>query len=170
MVCSRLDKSVSVSSERTEEKFKKRLGLDKAKIESLEAELARLRLNKERCEEALAMKNMALAIAESWRQQIFETLASTEHQLNQMHCRFEEVENIWQEEFSVLADRLHEQQRVLPYTLLYKFFTSSTFEEFVNACVKAQIEGTVIEALEMVKEDFPEVDVCRPIRVLGGGE
>lgn len=59
-----------------------------------------------------------------------------------------------------MADHLNEQ-RGLPYTLLYKLFTSLSFGGFINACVKAQIEGAVTEGLEMVKEDFPEVDVLQ---------
>lgn len=54
---------------------------------------------------------------------------------------------------------MNEQQRVLPYTLLYKLFTSLTFGEFMNKCAKAQLDGAMTEALEMVKEYFPEVDV-----------
>lgn len=38
-----------------------------------------------------------------------ETLASTEHQFNQMHRRFEEAGRIWREEFTALADCLNEQ-------------------------------------------------------------
>lgn len=111
-----------------------------------------------------------MATAESWPQQISETIASTEHQFDQMHHRFEEAEHIWREEFTALADHLNEQQRVLPYTWLYKLFTSSTFGEFMNACVKAQIKGAVTEALEMIKEDFPEVDVLQAKYGYSAGE
>lgn len=61
-----------------------------------------------------------------------ETLASTKHQFDQMHHCFEEAEHIWREEFTILVDQFNEQQRVLPYTLLYKLFTFQTFGEFVK--------------------------------------
>lgn len=89
------------------------------------------------------------------------TLATTEHQFDLMYQRFEEAERIWRGELTVLADRLNEQQRVLPYTPLHKLFTLMTFGEFVNNCAKAQIEGAVTEALEMVNEDYPEVDIAQ---------
>lgn len=78
-----------------------------------------------------------------------------------MHKRFVKAERIWREEFIILADRLNEQQRVIPYTLLYKLFTSLTFGEFLNNCVKAQIEGAMTEALEMVREDYPDVNMAQ---------
>lgn len=76
-----------------------------------------------------------------------------------MHQWFEEAERIWKEEFTNLADRLNEQQQILPYTMAYKLFTSQTFQDFINSCTKAQIDGTVTEALEMVKEDYPKINV-----------
>lgn len=90
-----------------------------------------------------------------------EMLATTEHQFDQMHQRFMEAERIWKEEFTSLADRLNEQQRVLPYALLYKVFSSVTFGELVNSCAHSQIFGAVMEALEMVKEDYLDVDVAQ---------
>lgn len=61
----------------------------------------------------------------------------------------------------VLVDRLNEQQWVFPYILTYKLFSSRTFGEFINSCMKAQIDGAVIEALKMVKDDYSDVNVAQ---------
>lgn len=66
-------------TKRAEERFKERMELDWAKIESLEAELARMREEKKKYEETLPTKDTALATSESSRQQVFETLVSIEH-------------------------------------------------------------------------------------------
>lgn len=142
-----------------EEKLKEKLDKDKAKIESLEAKLTRLRDVAKKAEANNTKTD--LVTSESLRQKLGESLASTEHQFFQMHSRFEKVEWIWKEEFTVLVDRLNEQQRVLPYTLVFKLFGSLTFDDFINACVKAQIDGAVTEALEMVKDDYLDVNVAQ---------
>lgn len=67
----------------------------------------------------------------------------------QMHQRFEEVERIWREEFTILVNHLKEQQCALPCTLAYKLFT------------KAQLDSTVTEALEIVKENYSKVDMSQ---------
>lgn len=53
------------AEERAEEQLKERLNIDKAKIELLDVELARTHLEKEKCEQALAEKDTALATTES---------------------------------------------------------------------------------------------------------
>lgn len=58
-----------------------------------------------------------------------------------------------------MTDRLNEQQRVLPYTMVYKLFTSQIFGDFINSYAKAQIDSTVTKALEMVKEYYPKINV-----------
>lgn len=54
---------------------------------------------------------------------------------------------------------MNEQQLVLSYTLAYKLFGSYTFGDFINSCVKAHIDGAVIEALEMVNNDYLDINV-----------
>lgn len=56
--------------------------MEKAKVASLEAELARVRLEQKKGKQALTEKDRALATTDSWRQQISETLATTEHQFD----------------------------------------------------------------------------------------
>lgn len=75
------------------------MDLDKTKIESLEAELARIHIVAKKSKEALAAKEMALVTIESWWHKLVETLASFEHHLNKQQC-------------------------ILPYTLAYNLFTS----------------------------------------------
>lgn len=53
---------------------------------------------------------IGLATLKSLRQNLGETLATTEHQFFKMHSWFEEVESMWREKFTMLADRLNEQQ------------------------------------------------------------
>lgn len=78
-----------------------------------------------------------------------------------MHQQFEESEWIRRTEFTNLANRLNEQQYVFPYTMVYKLFRSQTFEDYIYSCTKAQIDSAVIEALQMVKEDYPCVSVAQ---------
>lgn len=61
------------------------MDLDKAKIKSLEAELARMPGEAKKYYEALAAKDTTMATIESWRQKVSETLMATEHQFFQMH-------------------------------------------------------------------------------------
>lgn len=142
-----------LATDRADERLKAKIDLDKTKIEPLEAELVRMHIVAKKLDEALASKETALAITESWRQKLPKTLAATEHQFNQMHRQFEEAKQIWWEEFIILADRLN-KQRILPFILAYKLFTFQTFGEFINSYAKAQIKGAVTNALEMVHEDF----------------
>lgn len=53
------------ATERAEKQLKEKMELDKAKIESLEAELARLQEEKAKYEEALAAKNMTFETSKS---------------------------------------------------------------------------------------------------------
>lgn len=43
--------------------------------------------------------------------------------------------------------------------MAFKLFGSLTFSDFINSNAKAQIDGVVTEALEMVKDDYSDVDV-----------
>lgn len=146
--------------DRAKERLKVKMEEDRAKIESLEAEPARLQGVARKVEKEINTTKTNLVTLESLRQKLWKTLVTTEHQFYQIHSRFEEVERIWREEFTTLANRLNEQQRILSYTLAYKLFGLLTFGEFINSCAKAQINGVVIEALEMVKDDYLDVDVA----------
>lgn len=150
-----------LAADRAEEKLKAKMDLDKGKSESLETEMARLYIVAKKPKEELVSMKTTLATTDSLRQKLGETLVTTKHQFFQMHQRFEEAERIWREEYTILADRLNEQQCILPYTLIYKLFTSQNFGDFINACAKAQIDGAVMETLEMVKEDCPNVNVAQ---------
>lgn len=77
-----------------EVKLKAKMDMDKAKIEFLEAKLARLHIVAKKSKEELVSMKTALATVKSLRQKLGETLAMTEHQFFKMHSRFEEVERI----------------------------------------------------------------------------
>lgn len=88
-------------------------------------------------------------------------MANTEHILFKMHSHFQEAEQLWKNEFTLLADHLNEQQRVLSHTLAYKLISSCTFGDLINSCAKAHINKVVTEKLEMVKYDYPDVNVAQ---------
>lgn len=56
-----------LTTERVEEHLKTRMEMDRAKIESLEVELARMQIVVKQQDEALAVKDTTLATSESWR-------------------------------------------------------------------------------------------------------
>lgn len=60
-----------------------------------------------------------------------------------------------------LVDCPNEQQWVPPYTLAYNLFDFYMFGDFINSCAKAQIDDVVIEALEMVKDEYLNVNVAQ---------
>lgn len=68
---------------------------------------------------------------------------------------------MWKEEFTVLAGRLNEHHHILPYTLAFKLLGSFTFGDFINVCAKAQIDVAMTDALEMVKDNYPYVNVAQ---------
>lgn len=113
-----------LATNRVEEKLKAKRDMDKVKIESLEAELAKMHIVAKKSEEELVSAKTALSTAKSWRQKLGKAMVSTKHHFFKMHQHFVEVKRIWTEEFTNLADRLNEQRRVLSYTMAYKLFTS----------------------------------------------
>lgn len=99
-----------LAADRAKEKLKAKIDKDKIKIASLEAELARLRgVNKDN-EDTANQAKTDLAKLESLRHKLKETLASAEHTLLKLHSRFQKAEQVWNDEFTVLANHLNEQQ------------------------------------------------------------
>lgn len=97
-VCEQLAQDLTrisqLATNRAEEKLKVKMGLDKAKIEFLEAELAKMHIVVKKSEEKLVSTKTALATAKFLRQKLGKTLASIEHQFFKMHQFFQEAERI----------------------------------------------------------------------------
>lgn len=74
-------------TERAKEKLKAKMDLDRAKIESLEVELARMHNEAKKYDEALAANGTAMVATESWWQKLGEPLASIKHHFFKMHQR-----------------------------------------------------------------------------------
>lgn len=89
-----------------------------------------------------------------------ETFAKTKHILFELHSQFEEAMKIWKKEFTLLVDRINEQERVLPYTFVYKLLVFSKFRDFINVYASSIVDGAFTEALEMVKEDYLDVNIA----------